>query len=227
MRTDRGTGGVTKRCSIEGRPPAGRHGGLDPIAPPYEDRLPESSGGLGPSASGNARRGHLKSRNVRAPRGARRPRIWRSSIGAAKRLPANEVVNLALLGAEGEVEDYRAVYEQGELRDALLGLGWRPTRHGALLKTLPVHAPNDIFDTTFRLFTLQSPPGIGKTNDAVRLLSDERFVDLEANLKYFRGKARRDPGRAGQPGRRPCQRSRRSVPPLRTSPSRVRPGTAG
>ena len=103
-------------------------------------------------------------------------------------VPANEFVNLALLGAEGEVEDYRAVYEQGELRDALLGFGWLPTRHGALLKTLPVHAPNDIFDTTFRLFTLQSPLRIGKTNDAVRLLSDERFVDLEANLKYFREK---------------------------------------
>jgi hypothetical protein len=103
-------------------------------------------------------------------------------------VPANEFVNLAMLGTEGEVEDYRAVYEQDELRDALQDFDWLPTRHGALLKTLPAHAPNDVFDTTFRLFTLQSPLRIGKTNDAVRLLSDERFVDLEANLEYFREK---------------------------------------
>lgn len=103
-------------------------------------------------------------------------------------VPANEFVNLAMLGAEGEVEDYGAVYEQDELRDALQDFGWLPTRHGALLKTLPVHTPNDIFDTTFRLFTLQSPLRIGKTNDAVRLLSDQRFVNLEANLEYFREK---------------------------------------
>jgi len=49
-----------------GEAPAGRHGGLDPIAPPSEDRLPESSGGLGPSASGNARRGHLKAQSRRS-----------------------------------------------------------------------------------------------------------------------------------------------------------------
>jgi hypothetical protein len=101
-------------------------------------------------------------------------------------VPANEFVNLGQLGTGGEIEDYRHIYEQNELRDALYDFGWLPTRHGALLKTLPVHAPNDLFDTTFRLFTLQSPLRIGKTNDAVRLLSDERFVDLEANLEHFR-----------------------------------------
>jgi hypothetical protein len=58
------TGGATNRCWIKGRPPAVKHRCLDPIAPLYEDRLPKSSGGLGPSASGNVRRGHLKSLNV-------------------------------------------------------------------------------------------------------------------------------------------------------------------
>ncbi|MGH6920347.1 MAG: hypothetical protein ACREJ0_21900, partial [Geminicoccaceae bacterium] len=103
-------------------------------------------------------------------------------------VPANEFVNLARLGTGGEIEDIPHIYEQNELRDALFDFGWLPTRHGALLKTLPVHAPNDLFDTTFRLFTLQSPLRIGKTNDAVRLLSDQRFVDLEANLEHFREK---------------------------------------
>jgi hypothetical protein len=51
--------------------------------------------------------------------------------------------------------------------------------------TLPVHDPNDLYDTTFRLFTLQSPFLMGKTQRAIELLSDERFVDLDANLHYF------------------------------------------
>jgi len=53
------------------------------------------------------------------------------------------------------------------------------------LKTLPVHQPNDLYDTTFRLFTLQSPFLMGKTQRAIDLLSTERFVDLAANLHYF------------------------------------------
>jgi hypothetical protein len=100
-------------------------------------------------------------------------------------VPANEFVNLGLLGAEGEIDDDQAVYAQDEMRDSLQDFGWLPTRPGALLKTLPVHAPNEIFDTSFRLFALQSPLRIGKNNAAVRLLSDERFVDLDANLEYF------------------------------------------
>ena len=41
-------------------------------------------------------------------------------------------------------------------------------------------------DTRFRLFTLQSPFRMNKTRHAVELLSTERFVDLDANLRYFR-----------------------------------------
>jgi hypothetical protein len=48
-----------------------------------------------------------------------------------------------------------------------------------------VHSPNDLYDTTFRLFTLQSPFLMGKTQRAIALLSTERFVDLNANLHYF------------------------------------------
>jgi hypothetical protein len=60
-----------------------------------------------------------------------------------------------------------------------------PTQPGALLTTLPVHSPNDLYDTTFRLFTPQSPFLMGKTQRAVALLSTERFVYLNANLHYF------------------------------------------
>jgi len=103
-------------------------------------------------------------------------------------IPANEFVNLAELSTRGNIDDYREIQQDGLERDALHGFHWLPTRHGALLKTLPVHEPNDLYDATFRLFTLQSPFRMGKTQRAVDLLSDERFVKLDANLRYFRQK---------------------------------------
>jgi hypothetical protein len=103
-------------------------------------------------------------------------------------VPANEFVNLAELGTEGDISDYREIQRNGPERDALHEFHWLPTRQDALLKTLPVHEPNDLYDTTFRLFTLQSPFRVGKTQRVVDLLSDERFVKLDANLRYFREK---------------------------------------
>jgi hypothetical protein len=103
-------------------------------------------------------------------------------------IPANEFVNLAEIGTNGNIEDYQEIQRDGPQRDTLHEFRWLPTRHGALLKTLPVHEPNELYDTTFRLFTLQSPFRMGKTQRAIDLLSDERFVNLDANLHYFREK---------------------------------------
>ncbi len=100
-------------------------------------------------------------------------------------IPANEFVNLARLGAEGPLDDYAEVYGDSVQRDALIEFGWLPTRQGALVKTLPVHAENDLYDTAFRMFVLQSPFRQGQVRDSVRLLSDQRFVDVGANLRHF------------------------------------------
>jgi hypothetical protein len=100
-------------------------------------------------------------------------------------IPANEFVNLAELMTGGDIENYRDILRDGPRRDAFHEFHWLPTRQGALLKTLPVHYPNDLYDTTFRLFTLQSPFLMGKTQRAIALLSDQRFVDLVTNLHYF------------------------------------------
>jgi hypothetical protein len=86
---------------------------------------------------------------------------------------------------QGDIDDYQEILRDGPRRDAFHEFHWLPTRQGALLKTLPVHDPNDLYDTTFRLFTLQNPFLISKTQRAIDLLSDERFVDLDANLHYF------------------------------------------
>ncbi len=101
-------------------------------------------------------------------------------------VPANEFVNLAELVTEGPLESYREIQAEGPLRDALHDFKWLPTRHGALLKSMPVHQPNEVFNAEFRLFTVQSPFSMSRTMNAVRLLSDERFVELKANLLYFR-----------------------------------------
>jgi len=100
-------------------------------------------------------------------------------------VPANEFVNLAELMTQGDIEDYRDILRDGPRRDAFHEFHWLPTRQGALLKTLPVHDPNDLYDTTFRLLTLQSPFLRGKTQRAIELLSTQRFVDLNTNLHYF------------------------------------------
>jgi hypothetical protein len=100
-------------------------------------------------------------------------------------VPANEFVNLAQLGTSGNIDSYREIRRHAPEWDALHDFKWLPTRHGALLKTLPVHEPNDLYDTTFRLFTLQSPFRMGKTQRAIALLSDPRFVNLGDNLRYF------------------------------------------
>jgi len=126
-------------------------------------------------------RNALAAANVWSPISVRATKFWHLLNMA---VPANEVVNLAALGAEGPLDDYREI--QGPLRDALHEFRWLPTRHGALMKVLPIREPNDLFDTEFRLFALQSPFRQGKRKTAIRLMSDERFVDLHANLEYFR-----------------------------------------
>jgi len=49
--------------------------------------------------------------------------------------PANEFVNLAVLGTSGNISDYREIQRDGPERDAFYDFHWLPTRHGALLKT--------------------------------------------------------------------------------------------
>jgi len=127
-------------------------------------------------------RNALAAANIWSPLSVRTTKI-RQMFSLA--VPANEFVNLAESMTGGDLEDYRDILRDGPRRDAFHEFNWLPTRQGALLKTLPVHDPNDLYDTTFRLFTLQSPFLMGKTQRAIALLSDQRFVDLVTNLHYF------------------------------------------
>lgn len=98
--------------------------------------------------------------------------------------PANEFVNLAILSAEGPLHSPEAILEAAPLDAALFDFRWLPTRHGALVKTLPIHPENDLFETDQRLFAVQSPLRLGATAAALRILSDPAHVDFEANLLH-------------------------------------------
>lgn len=100
-------------------------------------------------------------------------------------IPANEALNLAALGTMGPLESYPDVFGDEILRDAMLEFGWLPTRHGALLVSLPVHPDNEVFDTQPRILALQGPLRLRQTRRLVQLLDDPRYTELEANLRFF------------------------------------------
>jgi hypothetical protein len=126
-------------------------------------------------------RNALAAANIWSPLSVRAIK-WRQIFNLA--IPANQIVDLAEL-MTAEIPDYRDILRNGPRRDAFHEFHWLPTEPGALLLTLPVHAPNDLFDTTLRLFTLQSPLLMSKTRRFAALLDDARVTDLETNLDYF------------------------------------------
>lgn len=99
-------------------------------------------------------------------------------------VPANEAIRLAALGTMGPVESYREVFRDDSMRNALLEFGWLPTRHGALLVSLPVHAANELFDPRPRMLVFQGP-NMRKTRRLLEMLEDPRFTELGANLAHF------------------------------------------
>jgi hypothetical protein len=100
-------------------------------------------------------------------------------------IPANEALNLAALGTTGAL-DYRRVFDDDSMRNAMLEFGWLPTRHGSLLVSLPVHSDNRMFDPRARLLVLQGPT-LGRTRMLLRMLDDPKFTELDANLSHFAG----------------------------------------
>jgi hypothetical protein len=101
-------------------------------------------------------------------------------------IPANEFASLAHLGAAGPLADFDDVFDDDVARDSLLEFGWLPRRHGALLKILPVHPENDLFDTTYRQLVLEGPFRRGTTSRVRELLLEPHNTRLPANLGFFR-----------------------------------------
>lgn len=102
-------------------------------------------------------------------------------------VPANEAIELAALGTSGPIESYPRVFESASMLKALLEFDWLPTRHGALLVSLPVHPKNDAFDPRPRLLVFQGPATVRTTGRLLKMLDDPRFTDLDPNLAHFEG----------------------------------------
>ena len=100
-------------------------------------------------------------------------------------VPANEAINLAALGTMGPVDDYPEIFRTNSMRDALLEFGWLPTRHGAVLVSLPVRAENELFDPRARILVFQGPATRRTTTRLLEMLEDPRFTELDANLAHF------------------------------------------
>ena len=100
-------------------------------------------------------------------------------------VPANVFVDAARLFSEYPVEDFGAIHRD-ELRwQGLLENDWLPALPGALIETLGVHEKNELYDTQFRLLVAEVFER-GPSERAAKLLRDERFLDLETNLRFFR-----------------------------------------
>lgn len=100
-------------------------------------------------------------------------------------VPANEAFALAELGTRGPVDSYAQIFRNDPMRNALLEFGWLPTRHGALLLSLPVRPDNELFDPQPRLLVLQSPLTLRTTRRLLKMLDEPRYTETDANLRHF------------------------------------------
>lgn len=113
--------------------------------------------------------------------------VWASKLRQLFHLaiPANEAIHLAALGTKGPIDSYPAIFADDPMRNALLEFGWLPTRHGAVLVSLPVYPDNDVFDPRPRLLVFQGPMTLRTTRQLLKMLDEPRFTELEPNLAHF------------------------------------------
>lgn len=129
-------------------------------------------------------RNALAAASVAEPISVRRTRLLQFFHLA---VPANEAIHLAALGTLGPVDSYPEIFRSNAMRNALLEFGWLPTRHGALLVSLPVRSENEVFDPRARLLVFQGPATMRTTRRLLEMLDDPRFTELDANLAHFDG----------------------------------------
>jgi len=119
--------------------------------------------------------------------------VWKPKSIATFRLgqlanlsvPANEFIDLAVLMTSFPIDDLDAILEDPVLRKTLARRSWLPTQHGALLQVIPIHEPNELYETDAAIFMLTNPFRKGKTESVAAMLDDPHWVDLEANLLHF------------------------------------------
>jgi hypothetical protein len=100
-------------------------------------------------------------------------------------VPANTMVELAFLSNEYPIEDFGKIRNDPLRWQDLVEKDWLPAVPGALIKTLPVLQVNALYDTKFRMFVLGGWFSNDTLKRAQHLLSDGRYLQIDANLRYF------------------------------------------
>ena len=100
-------------------------------------------------------------------------------------VPANTVVELAFLSNEYPIEDFGRIRRDERRWRGLTEDDWLPATPGALMKTLPVLQVNELYDAKLRMFALAGMFSNDTLKRAQKLLSDGRYLQLDANLRYF------------------------------------------
>jgi hypothetical protein len=106
-------------------------------------------------------------------------------------IPANEFANLAFRSSSEKYDDPWVIFTDPVLNKSLLEQNWLPTRHGALLKHLPVHPNNELFGKTARILVLELPILRPKSNKIGKMYRNPRHTELLENLRWFRSRYER------------------------------------
>ena len=101
-------------------------------------------------------------------------------------IPANEFANLAILTNSYPLDNFDRLVRDRVKRNSLLERSWLPMRHGALMKIIPVHANNELYDTRLRIFILEGPLLKRKSKKIDDLFRQPHATQVEANLLYYR-----------------------------------------
>jgi len=119
--------------------------------------------------------------------------VWsHKSVGSYKlgqllalSVPANEFADLVILTATFPIDDFDRIYSNRVLRRSLMERAWLPMRHGALMKIVPVHENNELYDTRMQIFMLRNPLRRWKAERVSELYRESRNTNLLANLKHY------------------------------------------
>jgi hypothetical protein len=99
-------------------------------------------------------------------------------------VPANEVVNFGARVNLFPIERFASVYRDDVMRDSLDHRDWLPARYGAITQSVPVHRPNELYDTSLQMYVVEGP-GKRESKRAEEMLDDARYTDLATNLRYW------------------------------------------
>ena len=101
-------------------------------------------------------------------------------------VPKNAMVDLALRANDLPIADAEALFADTEARRALIETGTLPTGPAGLTSAAPAIAENNIYDVgKLRLIFYDNPFWGRYRRWFRRILSEPRYTDLQANLRYF------------------------------------------